>query len=157
MTETRLQPRDRRLLVDVASQRLTLEVGGVEVRIWPVSTSKFGLGSEEGSFCTPTGRFRIAACIGAGQARGTIFKGRVPVGRWEKGTQGGDPVLTRILWLEGVDPDNANTKERYIYIHGTHEEELLGRPASHGCVRMANADVEELFDQVAEGDEVVIG
>ncbi|HYF35283.1 MAG TPA: L,D-transpeptidase, partial [Prosthecobacter sp.] len=88
---------------------------------------------------------------------GTIFKSRQPVGHWTPDIQTPDDlVLTRILWLHGQEPRNANTFTRYIYIHGTNDEAAIGRPASHGCIRMRNADVIELFDQVPLGTPVWI-
>jgi len=147
----------RKILVCVEAQRLDLYEDGVSVATWPVSTSRFGLGCEEGSLRTPLGRFRIAEKIGAGQPSGTIFRGRVPQGVWVPGdSEEVDMVLTRILWLDGVEAHNANTKARYIYIHGTQAEDLLGTPASHGCVRMANADIADLFERVEPGDAVEI-
>ena len=144
------------LRIDVKRQTLELfQEGGIEVS-YPVSTSKFGLGFEEGSFRTPTGRFRIVEKIGAGAPSGMIFKSRLPIG--EIAPQGGDEdlVLTRILWLEGLDPENANTHERYIYIHGTNQEHLVGTPASHGCIRLRNDDMIDLFDRIPAGTSVEI-
>ena len=128
------------------------------VKTYPISTSRFGLGSEEGSNRTPLGRFTISDKIGAGSKLGTVFKGRKPVGVLgeDVDNDSGDFVVTRIMWLDGEEPGNANTKERYIYIHGTNHEDLLGRPASIGCVRMSNPDIAELFDQVQEGTRVWI-
>jgi lipoprotein-anchoring transpeptidase ErfK/SrfK len=129
---------------------------GALLRAYPCSTSRFGCGSVPESHCTPLGRFRIAQKIGHGAPPGTIFKSRVPVGRWD-GTPGDeDYVLTRILWLDGLEPHNANTFDRYIYIHGTNQEHLIGTPASHGCVRLTNADVMDLFDRVPAGTAVHI-
>lgn len=105
---------------------------------------------------TPTGRFRISERIGAGMPLGTVFKSRRPVKTTEKVLREEDLVMTRILWLDGLDPANANTHDRYIYIHGTNHEELIGEPASHGCIRMRNADLVELFGQVEVGTPVVI-
>jgi lipoprotein-anchoring transpeptidase ErfK/SrfK len=85
-----------------------------------------------------------------------IFKSRQPTGEIGRADDAGDHVTTRILWLDGLDAENANTKDRYIYIHGTNAEHLIGTPASHGCVRLSNADVIDLFDNVIEGSEVNI-
>ena len=124
---------------------------------YPVSTSRFGLGNEEGSFRTPTGRFTICEKIGAGTPLRTIFQSRIPTGQvWHEGCSDEDAILTRILWLDGCDTHNANTRARYIYIHGTPEEHLIGMPASHGCIRMCNADIAELFERVAIGTAVNI-
>lgn len=125
-------------------------------RAFPISTSKFGLGSQEGSFKTPTGRFRIAEKIGADQPIRIAYKSRVPVKASPEMLAGDDLVMSRILWLDGLDPANANTRSRYIYIHGTNHEERLGEPASHGCIRMKNTDIAELFELVDVGTLVVI-
>jgi lipoprotein-anchoring transpeptidase ErfK/SrfK len=145
------------IYVHVPSQTLDLlDEQGTVVRRYVVSTSRFGLGFEEGSQKTPTGHFRVGEKIGDGADPGSIFVSRLPVGRIGKDGDSEDNVQTRILWLEGLDPENANTRERYIYIHGTNWESLLGTPASHGCVRMGNEDVIDLFERVECGTEVRI-
>ncbi len=123
-----------------------------------ISTSKWGLGSEPGSNRTPLGRFRIAEKHGAGAPFGTIFKSRRPAGRWRRGGRvlPDDLITSRLLWLDGLDKHNANTYERYIYLHGTNQEHLLGTPHSHGCVRLSNDAVIDLYDLVPVGTEVVI-
>ncbi len=146
----------RSVLVDVAAQRLTVFEEDEVIAEFPVSTSKYGLGSESESFRTPLGRFRVTEKIGEGAEEGTIFKGRVPEGQWKGEERGEDLVLTRILWLDGREPHNANTHDRYIYIHGTNQEDAIGTPASHGCVRMRNKDVVELLELLDEGAEVAI-
>lgn len=146
-----------RLEVSVGTQRLRLFDGVRLVREWPCSTSKFGIGSVEGSNKTPLGCFVVKEKHGHGAECGTIFKSRQPVGRWTPGMDTkSDFVLTRILWLHGLEARNANTFQRYIYIHGTNDEQHIGRPASHGCVRLRNRDVIELFDLVPEGTPVWI-
>ena len=144
------------LRVDVARQTLHLLSNGAEVKSWPVSTSKFGIGTEPGSLKTPLGRFRICEKIGQNAPAWSVFKARLPTG--EIGAPGGldDGILSRILWLEGLDAENGNTRGRYIYLHGTNQEHLIGSPASHGCVRLRNEDVMELFDLVPSGTEVEI-
>ena len=142
--------------IHVPSQTLDLIESGTLIRRYVVSTSRFGLGSEPGSHRTPTGRFRIAEKIGGGAPHGEIFISRVATGKFGGEGDGKDHVQTRILWLDGLDPENANTFERYIYIHGTNAESQLGTPASYGCVRMYNADVCELFDRVDIGTTVQI-
>ncbi|MFZ0710235.1 MAG: L,D-transpeptidase [Terrimicrobiaceae bacterium] len=144
------------LRIDVARQRLEVLREGHVHRSYAISTSRFGLGFEHGSNKTPLGRFVVGEKIGAGAALGAVFRSRQPTG--ELASQGGeeDLILTRILWLAGLDEANANTRERYIYIHGTNQEELLGTPASHGCVRMSNADIKEFFDETPEGTVVEI-
>ena len=142
--------------ISVRKQLLTLRSGRKRVAEYPVSTSRFGLGSKAGSFKTPTGRFRIAEKIGAGMPIGTIFKSRCAVKPTKKLLQAEDLVMTRILWLDGLDRRNANTHGRYVYIHGTNHEESLGMPASHGCVRMNNVDVAALFELVTVDTPVEI-
>lgn len=143
------------LYIKASEQVLYLEKQG-NVKKYPVSTSRSGLGSEEGSFKTPLGNFIVSEKIGEGQQIYTIFKGRLPNGIWDKINKTEDLVLTRILWLSGIDPENLNTKERFIYIHGTNHEDLIGTPVSHGCVRMRNEDVIELFSLVNLNDQVII-
>jgi L,D-transpeptidase YbiS len=145
-----------KIQISVRNQRLTLKNGRKTIAAYPVSTSQFGLGSKEGSFKTPTGKFRIAEKIGGGMPAGTVFKSRKPVKATKKMLRDDDLVMTRILWLDGVEPRNANTHDRYVYIHGTNHEEEIGTASSHGCVRMKNDDVVELFDRVTEGTPVEI-
>jgi len=142
--------------ISVSKQRLTLKLGRKKVGEYPVSTSRFGLGTEEGSLRTPTGRFRIAEKIGDGLPLGTVFKSRRPVKATKKLLQTEDLIMTRILWLDGLDPENANTHERFIYIHGTNHEESIGKPVSHGCIRMKNADLLELYKLVDVDTPVAI-
>ena len=142
--------------ISISDQTLRLRCGKKIVRRYPISSSRFGLGTEEGSLKTPLGRFRIAEKIGSGMPPGTVFTSRVPLGPGDPLPDTEDLITSRILWLEGVDPENANTKERYIYIHGTKHEDRIGEPDSHGCIRMLNADVIELFDLVQEGTHVRI-
>jgi len=156
-----MQPFPHKIRVSIAAQRLDLlELPGENVLAsFPVSTSGFGIGTEPGSNKTPTGRFAVAEKIGGDALLGTVFVGRVPTGELAPLESPGDPedrITTRILWLEGVEPHNANTRERYIYLHGTNHEEQIGEPCSHGCVRMRNADIAELFDRVEPGTEVTI-
>jgi lipoprotein-anchoring transpeptidase ErfK/SrfK len=147
-----------RLEVSVATQTLGLWDGTRLVKQWPCSTSKFGIGFEEGSNRTPLGAFRVMEKHGDGMPQRTIFKARKPAGEWSPDTPTADDLLlSRILWLEGCEDRNANTKDRYIYIHGTNGEPQIGQLASHGCVRLKNADVLELFDLVGVGTPVWIG
>ena len=146
----------RSIHVSIRDQQLTLLEGGTPIRRYPVSTSRFGLGTEEGTFKTPTGNFRVAQKIGHGMPSGTVFRGRIPLSPNDPLPATEDLVMSRILWLDGVDADNANTRERFIYVHGTKHEDKIGVRDSHGCVRLRNADVIELFDLVDEGMSVVI-
>ncbi len=145
-----------RLVVHVPSQTLDLIEDDHLIRRYVISTSSFGIGSEFGSHRTPTGSFRIAEKVGDGAAPGEIFVSRMPTGQCGSEDDPEDRVQTRILWLEGLDPDNANTKERYIYIHGTNAESTLGTPNSHGCVRMNNLDIIDLYERVPAGTPVEI-
>jgi L,D-transpeptidase YbiS len=110
----------------------------------------------EGSNKTPIGKFRIAEKIGEGAPLWMEFKARIPTGIIAQPGGDHDAILTRILWLEGLEPQNSNTKDRYIYFHGTNQEDLIGIPASHGCVRMRNADIVDLFNLVSCGTRVII-
>ena len=146
-----------RLEVSIDQQTLKVVEGDQCIRQFNVSTAIKGTGFIKDSHRTPTGRFRISEKIGDGAAGGTIFKQRVPAGQWSPGENvEGDVVLTRIIRLEGLDIENANTHERHIYIHGTNREERIGRPASQGCIRLGNTEMVELFDMVNEGMELEI-
>ena len=146
-----------RIFVHVPSQTLDLiDDSGNLLRRYACSTSAWGVGSAPGSNMTPLGRLRVAEKHGDGAPLGMTFKSRVATGEFGREEDETDHVQTRILWLEGLEADNANTKERYIYIHGTNAESKLGTPASHGCVRMANQDMIDLYDAVPAGTEVVI-
>ena len=142
--------------VSIRDQQLTVSDNGQPIRTYPISTSQFGIGTKEGSFKTPTGRFCVAKKIGGDMPSNTIFVSRVPLDPSEARPSTEDLVMSRILWLDGLDEHNANTRNRFIYIHGTKHEDKIGRAASHGCVRMRNADVIELFEMVNEGTPVVI-
>ncbi|MGI8603950.1 MAG: L,D-transpeptidase family protein [Verrucomicrobiales bacterium] len=146
------------LIIDVAvgEQRLRLREGEKILMTCAISTSKCGLGSAPGSNQTPAGRMRVAEKHGADEPLGTIFKSRQPAGLWkpESPVLADDLITSRILWLEGLEASNATAYQRYIYIHGTNQEHLLGTPASHGCVRMRNEDVVDLFEAVPVGTAV---
>lgn len=152
----------RLVLVDLDDQTLRVVSEGVEVFRCPVSTARNGVGCVEGSGCTPHGWHRIAAILGHGQPQGARFVSREPTGEvWAGQTIEDDWILTRILWLEGLEPGvnrgaGIDSLTRYIYIHGTNQENLLGTPASHGCVRVSNADAVLLADHLREGDPVFL-
>lgn len=168
----------RQIRVVVSTQVLQLLEDGTQVNRWPVSTAAFGVGSRPNSNQTPLGLHRIYEKIGDGMPRGAVFVGRRYTGIiWNGEPTEEDGVLTRILRLEGLDPGNLTSLERCIYIHGTNREADIGRPLpvfqraaawvrgqptwhpeprSHGCVRMRNLDVMDLYDRVAVGDEVLI-
>lgn len=152
----------RLLVVDVERQLAVLVAEGEARALWPVSTARAGIGGEEGSFRTPPGWHRVSARIGGDAASGTVFASREPTGEtWGGEASEDDLILTRILTLEGLE-DGVNrgpgrdSLERYIYLHGTNHEGLLGRPASHGCVRFSNTGVCEVFVELREGDFVFV-
>lgn len=156
-----------KILIHISTQVLELfDDGGKLLRRYLVSTGANGVGEENGSFCTPRGKHVIRAKIGAGQPENTVFVQRRPTGEIftpELGARhpGRDWILTRILWLSGCESGfnrsgSCDTMRRYIYIHGTPESTPLGKPGSRGCVRMRNAELIELFEQVAVGTEVEI-
>jgi lipoprotein-anchoring transpeptidase ErfK/SrfK len=151
-----MQTQQTNIHISIRNQRLTLRKGDTPIRTYPVSTSRFGVGAEEGSMKTPTGRFRIAEKIGDEMPTDTVFQSRVPVRPGDPLPPTEDFVMSRILWLDGLEEHNANTRDRFIYIHGTKHEDKIGIPDSHGCVRMRNADVAELFMLVDEGTHVLI-
>lgn len=152
----------RLLVVDVERQTLSLIADGAEIAIYPVSTAAAGIGGAEGSMRTPPGWHRIHGRIGGASPAGAVFESRLPTGAvWRGEPREEDLILSRILTLDGLE-DGVNrgpgcdSLARYVYIHGTNHEGSLGRPASHGCVRMASADLIALFDCVAAGDAVLI-
>jgi len=148
-----------RIHISIARQELTLFADdGRELTRYPVSTAERGVGEQRGSYCTPRGQHIIRAKIGAGQAVGTVFVARRPSGEIYLPELGRifperDWILTRILWLSGCQPGfnrlgDCDTMRRYIYIHGSPDSVTMGKPGSHGCIRMRNADIVELFDRV---------
>jgi L,D-transpeptidase YbiS len=151
-----MQSGQKKIDISIREQLLRLKRGDETLRTYPISSSRFGLGSEEGSMKTPVGKFRVAEKIGHGAAPGTIFKARVALGLDDPLPDKEDFVTSRILWLDGLEEHNENTRDRFIYIHGTRHEDKIGRPDSHGCIRMRNDDVIELFDLVDETTPVVI-
>ena len=151
-----MQTSQTNIHISIRDQRLTLKKGETPIKTYPISTSRFGIGAEEGSMKTPTGRFHVAEKIGGDAPTGTVFRSRVPLGPDDPPPPTEDLVMSRILWLDGLEEHNANTRGRFIYIHGTKHEDKIGSPDSHGCVRMRNADVVELFDLVDEKTPVVI-
>lgn len=151
-----------RMIVKTKDQIAEVWKGTRFLKSYVVSTAANGIGCEVGSYCTPTGRLRVAEKIGEGSPVGAVFKARLHTGEiWNPSTamaceKEPDLILTRILWLEGMDEANQNTFERYIYLHGTNHEDQLGRPVSHGCVRFSNNDIIDVFEQLEVGSEVVI-
>ncbi|HJW73155.1 MAG TPA: L,D-transpeptidase family protein [Geothrix sp.] len=157
-----LEPGERVLVLDTTRQRLGLLCQGCLLFEAAVSTAANGLGCEENSYRTPTGWHRIQARIGAGAEPGSVFRNRVTTGDvWRGEARDEDLILTRVLTLDGLEEGwnrgpGRDSLERFIYLHGTNQEAQLGTPVSHGCVRLANAAVVELFDRVSEGDLLLI-
>ena len=146
-----------RILISTASQRMIVLREGNKIAEYPVSTSKFGLGDTPGSNGTPLGLLKVRKKIGGNAPSGAVFKSRKPTGEvLPVDAPGRDPIVTRILWLDGLEPQNRRAFDRFIYIHGTPEERTIGTPASYGCIRMRSRDVIELFDTVGVGARVKI-
>jgi lipoprotein-anchoring transpeptidase ErfK/SrfK len=145
------------IVVSTREQKLALLNRGNVVAIYPVSTSKFGLGDWRGSRYTPLGKLQIAEKIGDNAPSGAVFKDRRRTGEVvAPDSPGRDPIVTRILWLRGLEAQNTNAFTRDIYIHGTPEERNIGRPASYGCIRMRSTDVIQLYNIVGTGAAVTI-
>lgn len=149
--------RDAAVIVSVKDQKLGLYRAGQLVGTYKISTSKFGVGDRPGSNCTPIGATEVVAKIGHGLPAGAVLKSRQWNGEVVRpNAPGRDPIVSRILWLAGTESSTRNAYGRFIYIHGTTEENRLGTPASYGCVRMAAKDVIRLFERVPIGAKVVI-
>ena len=146
-----------RIEINVSEQLLTLFRDSKPILACAISTAFAGTGSESGSNRTPLGNFVVAEKVGDRAALGAVFRSRMNTGESASRHSPDDQVATRILWLDGVDPGNANTKSRYIYFHGTNHEEQLGLPVSHGCIRLANTTMIDVFDLVETGTPVFIG
>ncbi|MGP5338738.1 L,D-transpeptidase family protein [Psychrobacter maritimus] len=161
---------DVHLVINIAQQNLTLYQDDKEVTQYTVSTAKNGIGSQQDSGCTPLGKHSIAKKIGTNEPMNAVFTGRVPTGEIYSAELGKrhperDWILSRILWLSGLEEGinkgsnsqgGCDTYQRYIYIHGTPDSEPMGVPLSHGCIRMRNDDIMELFERVEEGTAVTI-
>jgi hypothetical protein len=155
--EDTAQPPPVAIVISVAEQKMALLHDGGVVKKYPVSTSKFGLGDRLGSYKTPLGRLRVCDKIGDGLAPGAVIKHRSATGEiLPVNAAGRDPIVTRILWLEGLEATNDNARGRGIYIHGTVEESKVGDPVSYGCIRMKSRDVAELFAATPVGTPVEI-
>ena len=145
------------IVISTRDQKLAVLDRGALMATYPVSTSKFGLGDNLRSSRTPLGELQVAKKIGDNAALGTVFKDRVRTGEIvAPNSPGRDPIVTRILWLRGREAQNANAFGRYIYIHGTPEERLIGTRASYGCIRMRSTDVVQLYNTVGVGAAVTI-
>ena len=145
------------IVISTRDQKLALLDRGTLMATYPVSTSKFGLGDYLRSSRTPLGQLEVAKKIGDNAPLGAVFKDRIRTGEIvAPNSPGRDPIVTRILWLRGREAQNANAFGRYIYIHGTPEERLIGMPASYGCIRMRSTDIVQLYNIVGVGATVTI-
>jgi lipoprotein-anchoring transpeptidase ErfK/SrfK len=158
--------RDVLIHLSLAEQRLELREGGKTTAVYPVSTARNGPGERRGSGCTPRGWHRIRSKIGAGLPSDTVFVGRRPTGEiytpeLARRHPERDWILTRILWLTGLESGynrggECDTLRRFIYIHGCPDTAPMGKPLSHGCIRMRNQELLELFERVEIGDRVLV-
>jgi hypothetical protein len=145
------------VIISVRDQKLVLMRNGSKVAIYPISTSMFGLGDAWGRMTTPLGYLAVEKKIGDNVPVGAVFHKRRLTGEvLQPNTPGRDPITTRIIWLRGLEAQNAHAFQRCIYIHGTPEEKKIGQPASYGCIRMKSKDVAELYDQLPLGAVVQI-
>ena len=156
-------PDEVKIIIDISKQKLYLyKMDNELIKDYPISTSKYGIGSKANSGKTPLGLHKIENKIGDNAQIGTIFKGRKNTGKIANiNKENGDLVTTRIMWLKGLEAGKnlgvgIDSYKRYIYIHGTAEESKIGQPASHGCIRMLNNDVIDLFNRVQENTSVNI-
>lgn len=158
--------RERLIHIRIPDQRLELLEGGAAVASYPMSTARNGPGERRGSGCTPRGWHRVRIKIGAGLPLNTVFVGRRPTGEIYGSELAAayperDWILTRILWLTGLEPGfnrggDRDTLRRYIYVHGCPDQAPMGIPLSHGCIRLRNQDLLDLFDRVEAGDRVFV-
>jgi hypothetical protein len=150
-------PAPSRIVISIKEQKLMLMENGQKIAVWPVSTSKFGIGDGWGTMATPLGFMQVVQKIGDNAPIGGVFHNRRFTGEvLPPNAPGRDPITTRILWLRGLQPENQHAFSRCIYIHGTTEEKFIGRPASYGCIRMKASDVAQLYSQVPLGAVVEV-
>jgi L,D-transpeptidase catalytic domain len=163
--KNKISPSQSVLTVNIAEQTVSLFEQNIFVKTFPCSTSRFGIGQTEGSNCTPLGLHCIAEKIGAGEPSGTVFKARKVVGHTSQPEFADAKITTRILWLEGLEPSlnkgfnggvSVDSHARYIYIHGTADQKSIGKPASCGCIHLADVDLIPLFDLLPGGTLVWI-
>jgi len=152
------QDQRAKIEISIPEQCLAVWENNKIISEYPISSAKNGLGYDEGSYKTPLGFFEIAETIGAYEPIGTIFQSRKPVGIWPKDEpeDASDLILSRILWLHGLEEKNINTYSRYIYLHGTNHEHLLGTAASQGCIRLGNRGIIDIFEKVTKKTQVKI-
>ncbi len=146
-----------RIIISVRDQKLMVVENGQRAAVYPISTSKFGLGDRWGSMATPVGWLQVAEKIGDHAPTGAVFHKRRFTGEiLSPNAPGRDPIVTRIIWLRGLEKTNANAFYRGIYIHGTPQERTIGKPSSYGCVRMCSKDVTQVYSQIQKGELVRI-
>jgi hypothetical protein len=145
------------VLISVPDQRLAVVRDGELVARFPVSTSRFGTGDSFYSYRTPLGELRVCDKIGGDLPPGAVIRHRAPTGEvLPVNAPGRDPIVTRVIWLDGLEPQNKNARSRGIYIHGTPQEWTIGKPMSWGCIRMRSRDVIKFFDEIPVGTVVCI-
>jgi len=145
------------VVISIAHQKLALIENGTPLTQFRVSTSKFGVGDRPGSYATPPGLLEVPSKIGVNAPLGTVFESRIRTGEiLPPNACERDPIVTRILWLRGMEKCNARAYHRAIYIHGTPVERMIGRPASYGCIRMRSCDVASLFALVNVGTKIAV-
>ena len=148
---------DRTAVVSVPDQRIAVVENGCTIARFPVSTSRYGVGDRFNSYATPVGDMEIAGKIGDNAPLGAVFRNRRMTGEiLHPNAAGRDPIVTRIIWLRGLESCNANAFSRNIYIHGTPVERMIGRPASYGCIRMRSKDIVQLFNMLPVGGRVQV-
>jgi hypothetical protein len=148
---------ETKLVVSIPEQKLAVVVNDKVYKSYKISTSRFGEGDALGSWCTPTGHLVVATKIGGSVPFGGVFQGRRYTGEvLSANAPGRDPIVSRIIWLRGLDFANRNAFHRCIYIHGTSEEDTLGKKASYGCIRMRSSDVIEVFNWITIGTDVAV-
>ncbi len=148
---------ETQLVVSIPEQKMAVVVNGKIYKTYKISTSRYGEGDSLGSWCTPTGHLAVATKIGATVPYGGVFEGRRFTGEvLSVNAPGRDPIVSRIIWLRGLDYGNKNAYHRCIYIHGTPQEDTLGKKASYGCIRMASSDVIEMYNWITAGTEVAV-
>jgi hypothetical protein len=148
---------ETQLVVSIPEQKLAVLVNGKIYKTYKISTSRYGEGDSLGSWCTPTGHLAVATKIGGTAPYGGVFEGRRFTGEvLSVNAPGRDPIVSRIIWLRGLDYANKNAYHRCIYIHGTPQEDTLGKKASYGCIRMASNDVIEIYNWITTGTDVAV-
>jgi lipoprotein-anchoring transpeptidase ErfK/SrfK len=148
---------ETQLVVSIPEQKLAVLVNGKIYKTYKISTSRYGEGDSLGSWCTPTGHLAVATKIGGTVPYGGVFQGRRFTGEvLSVNAPGRDPIVSRIIWLRGLDYTNKNAYHRCIYIHGTPQEDTLGKKASYGCIRMASSDVIEVYNWITAGTDVAV-